>query len=349
MSNLNDLTALKIVEKGDSFIIKNREGDKREFKLLFENEKLWKYAQTMVAFANRDGGVIFFGIKDKPHELIGIAGNEPEDQVFANFLNSYFEPEISFKLDTLEINGKKLFYILVYPAINKPIICKKEKNHQEKGKNSNQLREGAIYYRYSSTNHEIKYPELRNILDEQTNKKFNNLLNNMKLIHQVGVDSAAIVNVNQLSSDNKSTSIYITTETAKNMNWIAKGRFSETEDQAEKAFFVTREVELKKGIEIEKQVLADPSVKYPYTKKVLQDKTKITANNINAVLNKLNLINNEEYCFIQKRGEQNLQNFSDKAVEKILLEYPIDMENRKNILTALRKKDLELKQMATQH
>ncbi len=41
----------------------SRESEHREFKLKFDNNNLPKFAKTMAAFANRDGGVLFFGVK----------------------------------------------------------------------------------------------------------------------------------------------------------------------------------------------------------------------------------------------------------------------------------------------
>lgn len=43
--------------------VSNRESEHREFKLKFENNNLPKFAKTMAAFANRDGGVLFFWCK----------------------------------------------------------------------------------------------------------------------------------------------------------------------------------------------------------------------------------------------------------------------------------------------
>ena len=54
----------------------SRESERREFKLKFENNNLPKLAKTMAAFANRDGGALFFGIKDRPREVVGLNDNE---------------------------------------------------------------------------------------------------------------------------------------------------------------------------------------------------------------------------------------------------------------------------------
>lgn len=323
---------LELSVDSQSFRVTNRESERREFKLAFEKENLWKYAKTIASFANRDGGVIFFGIKDSPREVIGISGNEPDELVFSNFLREYFEPEIPFTLDTKKIHGKKLLYILVGASMDKPIICKKKKVQQfrEKGKADQELlREGAIYYRYSSSNGEIKYPELKKILDERVQKVFHSLVDNITLINKVGHDRAAIVDAAGLSGDNTTATVYITTETAKNMNWISKGRFSETEDEAEKAFYVVKEVEIKHGIEVEKAIPTDPSKTHPITKTALTKAISVSSIYVDAILWKLNILNNAEYHFPQPRGGSTLHNFTLSAKDKILETYPLNMRDRK--------------------
>lgn len=341
MSELLELTV-----HNQTLRVTNRESERREFKLAFEKENLWKYAQTIIAFANRDGGVIFFGIKNSPRELVGITGTEPDELVFSNFLKEYFEPEVPFTLDTKKIQGKKVLYVLVKPSTDKPIICKKKKVQQfrEKGKADQELlREGAIYYRYSSSNGEIKYPELKKILDERVQKVFHSLVENITLINKVGHDRAAIVDAAGLSGDNKTATVYITTETAQNMNWISKGRFSETEDEADKAFYVVKEVEIKHGIEVEKAVPTDPSKTHPHTKTALGKSVQINSPYLDPIIQKLDLFGKAEYHFPQKRGKNIWHNFSDKAAERILSAYPHDMKDRKDKIKEVYQSHIKLK------
>lgn len=311
--------------------VSNRESERREFKSQFENGSLWKYAKTMAAFANRDGGVIFFGIKNRPRELLGVDEDQsPDELVFANFVKEYFEPDIPFVLDTRLYSGKTLLYILVPPAANKPIICKKKKIQQfrEPGKQDKELlREGAIYYRYSSASEEIKYPELHKILEDRVQKVFHSMVDNITLMNKVGYDRAAIVDAADLSGSDKTTSVYITTETAKNINWIHKGRFAETNDQADKAYYVTREIEIKHGVAIEKPV--DPGQTHTLTKTALMKETALNINHIDAVLWKLGLLNNPAFHLSGNHGKNKWHKFTEGAKEKILTAYPKDMEGRK--------------------
>lgn len=324
---MNELLELSV--NSQTLRVTNRESERREFKNLFDKENLWKYAKTMVAFTNRDGGIIFFGIKDNPRELIGIVGDKPDELVFANFLKEYFEPEISFVLDTKKYCGRTLLYVLVPPSSNKPIICKKKKVQQfkEKGKQDRELlREGAVYYRYSSASEEIKFPELRKILDDGVQKIFHSLVDNITLINKVGYDKAAILDAKDLSGSDITTSVYVTTETAKNINWIRKGRFVESDDDGDKAFYVTREIEIRHGVEVEKPV--DPGKTHTLTKSALTKDVLISSPYIDAVLWKLGLLDNSKFHLSGTHGKNRWHKFTVSAKDKVLSEYPKDMPDR---------------------
>lgn len=327
---MNQLLNLKIDK--DKLLVKNRESEHREFKRQFDNTSIWKYAKTIVSFANKDGGVIFFGIADNPRTLVGIDGAEPDSLVIANFLKEYFEPEVSIELGVLEFFTKKLLYILVDPSLSKPIICKKRKIQKaDKAGLSDKdlLREGAIYYRYASACDEIKYPELKAILDERVQDVFKSLVDNITLINKVGLDQAAIVNAYDFSGDGKASSVYVTTETAKKINWIRKGKFTENEVDGEKAYYVTKEVLLSKGVEIEKPV--DPGKTHVMTKKDLCNAVEVK-NYIFAVLWKLNLLNNQDYHFSGKHGKNTLHKFTLATRDIILKNYPLDMDKRAEVI-----------------
>lgn len=327
---MNQLLNLNIDK--DKLLVKNRESEHREFKRQFDNGSIWKYAKTIVSFANKDGGVIFFGIADTPRTLVGIDGLELDSLVIANFLKEYFEPEVPIELGGLEILTKKILYILVEPSLNKPIICKKRKIQKaDKAGLSDKelLREGAIYYRYASASEEIKYPELKKILDDRVQDVFKSLVDNITLINKVGLDHAAIVNAYDFSGDGKASSIYVTTETAKKINWIRKGKFAENDIDGEKAYFVTKEVVLSKGVEIEKPV--DPGKTHVMTKKDLCNAVGVK-NYIFAVLWKLNLLDNQDYHYSGKHGKNTLHKFTLETKEIILKNYPLDMDMRSEVI-----------------
>lgn len=311
--------------------VSNRESEHREFKLKFENNNLPKFAKTMAAFANRDGGAIFFGIKDKPRELVGIIENEaPDDVVITNFLKEYFQPEILFESNIIEIHGLKIHCLLVKPSFRKPVICKKSKSIKlEQGKPEKEvLREGAIYYRYSASTDEIKYADLMLVLDSEREAYFKSMIDNITLLNKVGIDKAAIVDAHELSGNDQAASVYLTNDTAQNLNWIDGGRFVEDENDGGKAYYVVRKVEIKHGVEIQKPV--DFANTHPLTKTELMKRVKINNMDFDAVIWKLGIKDNSTYHISSHHGKNKIHKFTEASVNVILEAYPLDLKSRRD-------------------
>ena len=313
--------------------VSNRESEHREFKLKFENNNLPKFAKTMAAFANRDGGVLFFGVKDKPRELVGITEAEsPDDVVITNFLKEYFQPEVLFESRIIEIHGLKVHALLVKPALRKPVICKKSKSiRTEPGKPEKEvLREGAIYYRYSASTDEIKYADLILMLDNEREAYFKSMIDNITLLNKVGIDKAAVVDAHELAGNDQAASVYLTNDTAQNLNWVDRGKFVEDENEGGKAYYVVRKVEIKHGVEIQKPV--DFAKTHPLTKEALKKKVKIKGITFDAVIWKLGIKDNPVYHISSNHGKNKLHKFTESSVPLILQNYPFDQKNRSEIL-----------------
>lgn len=312
--------------------VRNRESEFREFKLKFENNNLPKYARAMASFANRDGGVIFFGIKDRPRELVGAVENEiPDDVVFTNFLNEYFQPEVLFESKTIGLYGVQVHCLLIKPSLQKPVICKKSKAiRMEQGKQEKEvLREGAIYYRYSASSDEIKYADLVVMLNAERQKFFRSMVDNITLLNKVGIDKAAVVNAHELSGNDQAVSVFLTNDTANNLNWIDRGKFVEDEE-AGKAYYVVRKVEIKHGVEIPKPI--DFAITHPMTKTALIKEVKISGTDFDAVTWKLGIKDNAKYHISSYHGKNIIHKFTNEAKDIILATYPLKLEKRSDLI-----------------
>lgn len=312
--------------------VRNRESEHREFKLKFENNNLPKYARAMASFANRDGGVLFFGVKDRPRELVGVAEEEiPDDVVFTNFLKEYFQPEVLFESNTIGVHGVEIHCLTVKPSLQKPVICKKSKSiRMEQGKPEKEvLREGAIYYRYSASSDEIRYGDLVALLDAERQKFFRSMVDNITLLNKVGTDKAAIVNAHELSGNDQAVSVFLTNETANNLNWIDRGRFVEDEE-AGKAYYVVRKVEIKHGVGVPKPT--DFALTHPMTKTALIKEVRISGADFDAVTWKLGIKDNSKYHISSYHGKNRIHKFTNEAKGIILAAYPLKMEKRNDVI-----------------
>lgn len=219
--NLDIIDVKNIISiKEGSYIVKTRESKKVEYKLSFDWNNREKYSKTMAAFANCIGGFIIFGIKDKPHELVGIDDqiDRIDEAKISQYLNDIFEPEIIWSKQTLEIESKKIGIIYVEQSMNKPIISKK---------NQGDIREGEIYYRYNARSERIKYAELTRIIEFEREKEREKWISTLKKVSDIGPNNLGLIDLKSgiLSLENRP--LLIDSEIASQLKFIKEGQFNE--------------------------------------------------------------------------------------------------------------------------
>lgn len=85
-----------------------------------------KYAKTVVAFANTQGGQLIIGVDDKTRKAVGI----DEDAVFkimdsiSNAISDTCEPQIIPSIEPQTIDGKTVIVVTVAPGANRPYYLK---------------------------------------------------------------------------------------------------------------------------------------------------------------------------------------------------------------------------------
>ena len=215
INSLSEIALLKIFKKStrNASLIGTNEGITVEYKESFGWKSLSEYFKAMAAFSNRDGGYIIFGIKDKPHELLGLKSEalkrfeEIDNQVWSTHLREHFSPEIIWEKIIFNFEGNNYGVLYTYSAKEKPVICKKD---------ADELRKGAIYYRYNSQNSEIDYPELHNTIEEEKNKINSIWMQTIRQIGDSGVTKTALL-------DLKSGKM-----TGNDISFVQEGSFVET-------------------------------------------------------------------------------------------------------------------------
>lgn len=170
--------------------LNSRESGWLEFKEKFGFASLSKYAKTMAAFANTQGGYIVFGIKNKPHKMTGLneeefSGVDPEK--LTRGLNEIFSPEIEWEANVHEYKGKTFGLIYTFESQNKPVVARK---------NSGEVKEAEVYYRYRGRSEKIKYPELIATLDDRRRQEQQRWMKLLEKISKVGVENASIFDIN---------------------------------------------------------------------------------------------------------------------------------------------------------
>ena len=224
---LSETALLKIFKKSSKNpnLIGTNEGITVEYKESFGWKSMSDYFKAMAAFSNRDGGYIIFGIKDKPHELLGLKddalrrGEEIDNQEWSTNLREHFSPEIIWEKITFSHEGKTFGILYTYSAKEKPIICKKD---------AGELRKGAIYYRYNSQNSEIDYPELHNIIELEKNKINALWMQTIRQIGDSGITKTVLLDLKNGKMTGANTSLYIDESLLNDISFVQEGSFVET-------------------------------------------------------------------------------------------------------------------------
>lgn len=202
-----------------------------EYKRIFENKKLWKYAKTIAAFANNKGGFLIFGIKDRPHVLEGLTESNAgqfealDPQYIAAMLEKHFEPEIQFDKESFIFEEKTYGVIQVYPARSKPVICRcRQLNENEE----EELREGSIYYRYSGKSVDIKYTELQTIIEEEKRSIDRQWLGVLAQIASSGLDNISILSSDTKKLNTGNVNVLVDDAFLRSVSYVKEGSFVET-------------------------------------------------------------------------------------------------------------------------
>lgn len=230
--SLEKISELFTLNKEKNKLLK-RESVTLEFKESFNFGSMAMYFRTIASFANRNGGYILFGVKDKPREPIGLKDRSLEAfenlkiEEFTNSLNEYFSPEITWEHCTYEFSGKNFGIIYIHELQNKPAICKKNYDNRD---DKYSLKDGDIYYRYSGRSQKIKHSELIEIVDNKRKREEKMWLDYLIKSAKIGIENIGLMDLQTGNIQGKNiNSIYIDELLLKQIKFIQEGKFEENE------------------------------------------------------------------------------------------------------------------------
>ncbi|MBU1169562.1 MAG: putative DNA binding domain-containing protein [Proteobacteria bacterium] len=128
------------MEKRIKELIKKGESGVLEFKTAFGKETI----ETLCAFANSDGGIVFIGINDKGN-AIGVDANKESTQKWINQIKSSTYPAVVPDVEILKIKDKQIISLSVTSYPVKPVSFK-----------------GKYYKRKHNSNHLMDLSEIAN-------------------------------------------------------------------------------------------------------------------------------------------------------------------------------------------
>jgi len=190
-NKLSEEIVQEILTTKSSGVLKKPESSTIEYKSLFnwkDKKSRAKYLRTFAAYANRKGGYLIFGIKNKPRKIIGIESNsfDIDDADISSFINTYLAPSVEYERDEFEIDGYTIGVIYVYESNNKPVVCIKDYDDI--------ISESSIYFRYYSKNDRIKSSDLICLLNMVREKESQKWLDLFSKVSKVGIENIGTFN-----------------------------------------------------------------------------------------------------------------------------------------------------------
>ncbi len=216
----------------------SRENSRLEYKETFNWGSRAKYARTMAAFANHDGGFIVFGVRDSPRDLLGVDVKRFDDLDPARateYLNSALAPEIEWEAFRVEVAGLQLGVVAVKPAISRPVVCTKT--------DGSALREADIYYRYRGRSERIRYPELQRLLSELREHERDAWLRHLSRVAHIGVENVGLLDLVDGELSGSGGRLLISEALLKQVQFIREGRFTQRHDAGVTTLRLVGEVE----------------------------------------------------------------------------------------------------------
>jgi len=150
-------------DAGRPELLKRRESTNLEIKENFglSPNALEDYGRTLAGFSNRSGGYLIFGIKNRPHFMVGMTNSRFVDfdpNRLTQFLNNHFSPSIQWDHTVYTVDGKQFGVIYADVVVPKPVICLN---------NGKRLKEGDIYYRYQGETRRITASDLHKLIEQR--------------------------------------------------------------------------------------------------------------------------------------------------------------------------------------
>jgi hypothetical protein len=175
--------------------------------------------KAIAGLANNKGGHILFGVKDGANVVEGMSDDKfhtLDPAILNSHLLSTLDPVPTIKKVALSIGGKVLGAIYVEKHPEGPVIAVRNVG--------NDVREGAIYFRYVGETRQIKPGELRQIIKMREQKAVEEFSRRMS---RVAAGSQAIIDLDTGEVAGKSGGFVIDKDLLPSIQFIREGDFSE--------------------------------------------------------------------------------------------------------------------------
>ncbi|MBX3424036.1 MAG: ATP-binding protein [Pirellulales bacterium] len=255
---------IEFLRTKESGHLHHREGQELEFKEQFNLAGLADYFKDFAAFANNRGGVLIFGVKDKPRVPLGLSDSALEQfekvdpEKISGYLLEIFSSDIRWEQNTVEAHGKAFGYFRICEATVKPVIARKDE-----GKD-NVIKNGEVYFRYGGRSQKIQFAELQAIINQRIEQTNEHWLDLMKKIAKAGPENAAILDTEKGLLEKGDNKVFVLDEElVEKLKFIRECEF--VEEDGATALKLVGDVVPANKVEVVQKIYETRLKQYPYT------------------------------------------------------------------------------------
>lgn len=241
------ITAAEVIDRlgiaqneGGVFRVTARESTTLEFKAILDITTFKKCIKTIAAFANQQGGMIVFGVRDRPREIVGIGNQQLDEGLQSEQLVRNLVPYPTTSYLEFEHEGFRLAVLEVDPLRKPPCIAIRDLTA---GANEDlMLKQGTIYARRRGQTAPITGEEFSQILlsrDETIREEIFGFLSRGR---SIGFERAVVADTRGNAENPEGLTFYLPAEAAHELNVIDRARL--VEDGGAEAYEIRGNVQL---------------------------------------------------------------------------------------------------------
>ena len=299
-----------------SFRVFSREGKRREFKQEFNKADFSRHTKVLAAFCNTDGGLLIFGVAEKPRRIEGVDPTTiPDEANWTDRLRRDFDPEIPIEVREYRAADQCIVAIGVERHVQRPVICQRNctARIERHGRQTDEtiIQEGTVYHRQSGQIRPIAFSELQFLLQERDERHLRAFVQNLQIMQKVGAERVGILDVSKPAVPGEDRKLYVSREVAKSLNFIDKGRFVESDEEGSPAYIVAGTFQLNEVIErplddADRNLPNEAAEKIrPVVEALFGARTPFTGNHLAKLSKHLGVRNgvetNPQYCIYDKK------------------------------------------------
>lgn len=208
-------------ERGGEWRLIGGETDQIECKREVDIRKFSSVIRAIAAMSNNRGGTILLGVEDKSGRVVGL----PDDSFqkldlvkITNAVKAHLQPTPSFTKGVFELGGLNVGFIDVEGHRDRPVIVYRP---------GDRLEDGAILFRYPAESANIKFGDLRTLLDERDNGRLRALAQITQRVAEIGPDHAAVLSMTDGTLSLGDRPLTVDQALLEHVKFIREGHFDE--------------------------------------------------------------------------------------------------------------------------